>query len=325
MKRAWLKIVISVFFVWFANSVCAANDTLRTMQYTSRQLEAATIWQDDVRSKLFGLLKLDGLLSDRKNIALNPEELLSEEKEDYIMKEVEINSTPGRRIRVVVTFPKRSTGPWPAVVCIHGHGGKSRIVYEKNSPYNGFADELASDNYITIAGFVSQHEVYENGMLLMGERLWDLMRCVDYLELLAEVDKNRIGCAGLSLGGEMAMWLGGMDTRIQAAVSAGFLTKMDHMEQDHCMCWKFPGLRKLVDYADIYSLVAPRALQCQNGLKEPVSQFYVPLAREALKEVEVIYWDYDRPENLVLDIHQEGHVVDIPALVRFFDKHLNKD
>ncbi len=43
-------------------------------------------------------------------------------------------------------------------------------------------------------------EVYEDGRLLMGERLWDLMRCVDYLRSLPTVDSKRIGCAGLSLG-----------------------------------------------------------------------------------------------------------------------------
>ena len=117
----------------------------------------------------------------------------------------------------------------------------------------------------------------------MGERLWDLVRCVDYLQSMPEVDEHRIGCGGLSLGGEMAMWLGAMDERIAATVSAGFLTTMDQMEQNHCMCWKFEGLRELVDFTDIYSLIAPRPLQCQNGLLEPPTQFYVPLARKAME------------------------------------------
>ena len=183
---------------------------------------------------------------------------------------------------------------------------------------------MAIRNYVTIAAVVSQHKIFEDGRLLMGERLWDLMRCLDYLESLAEVDQTRIGCAGLSLGGEMAMWLGAMDKRIKATVSAGFLTKMDHMEQNHCMCWKFPGLRQLVDYADIYSLVAPRALQCQNGVKEPLKDFYVPLAHEALKEIQTIYRDFEKPENLILDVHNGAHEIDLPSLLYFLDKHLSQ-
>jgi hypothetical protein len=113
-----------------------------------------------------------------------------------------------------------------------------------------------------------------------------------------------------------------MDERMAATVSAGFLTTMDHMEQDHCMCWKFDGLRESVDYADIYSLTAPRALQCQNGLQEPPSQFYVPLARQAMREVRTIYDDMDCPENVTLDVHEGGHIIDLPSLLCFIDKHL---
>ncbi len=118
------------------------------------------------------------------------------------------------------------------------------------------------------------------------------------------------------------MWLGAMEERIAATVSAGFLTTMDHMEKNHCMCWKFDGLRELVDYADIYALTAPRPLQCQNGLLEPPSQFYVPLARAAMEEVRTIYRDLDRPENVTLDVHREGHVIDLPGLLYFLNKHL---
>jgi len=320
--KLWIFFICFWIMLSFGNNVCAMEDTLRTKKYSSRPSAAAKIWQEDVRSKLFTLLKLDNLLTSWKSIHLNPEEINSVDKGEYFMKEVEINTTPGRRIRVFITFPKESNGPWPAVVCIHGHGGEELSVYDKTSLYKGFAHELASLNYVTIAGFVSQHEVYEEEMILMGERLWDLIRCVDYLESLDEVDNSRIGCAGLSLGGEMAMWLGGMDQRIKATVSAGFLTTMDHMEVNHCMCWKFPGLRNLVDYADIYSLTAPRALVCQNGLKEPYSQFYVPIAREAMKELNVIYQDFGQPDNVALNVHPEGHIMNNSSLLPFMEKHL---
>jgi hypothetical protein len=135
---------------------------------------------------------------------------------------------------------------------------------------------------------------------------------------MKEVDGKRIGCAGLSLGGEMAMWLAAMDERIAACVSAGFLTVMDQMEHNHCMCWKFDGLRELVDFADIYSLIAPRPLQCQNGLLEPPGMFVVPLARQALKEIRLIYSDLGKPENVTLAVHDGEHEVDVPSLLEFF-------
>ena len=156
----------------------------------------------------------------------------------------------------------------------------------------------------------------------MGERLWDLMRCVDYLESLPQVDRSRIGCAGLSLGGEMVMWVAAMDERIAAAVSAGFLTLMDQMEQNHCMCWKFEGLRELADFPDIYSLAASRALLCQNGLQEPATQFCAPLAKKAMKQVQAIYRDLGQPENVALDIHKGAHEINLPTLLAFVQQHL---
>jgi len=308
---------------------------LRAMKYTHRSADEARAWQGAVRARLSMLLKMDDLLQSKEAIPLAPKQLSAADKDGYRVEELEINSTSDRRMRVIVTTPTSHEGLCPAVVCIGGHGSTLYSPYDETTVardpdqlksdlfhYRGFGTALAQSGVVTISATVSQHEVYEDGRLLMGERLWDLMRCVDTLEARPEVDESRIGCAGLSLGGEMAMWLGAMDERIAATVSAGFLTTMDHMEQDHCMCWKFDGLRDLVDYADLYGLIAPRPLQCQNGLQEPPSQFYVPLARQTMQEIRPIYEDMDRPENVTLNVHDGGHVVDMPGLLYFLDKHL---
>ncbi len=300
--------LLVLLYVGTASVVSCAGE-YRTMKYTPRSADEAKAWQTNVRTKLFTALKLDDLVRDEKSIALDPQRLSSADRGSCKVEELEIRATPGRRIRIIVTTPSSQNGPRPAVVCIGGHGSDLYSPYDANTVakapakakadriYRGFGTVLAAQGYVTISTTGSQHDVHETGRLLMGERLWDLLRCVDYLESLPQVNKTRIGCAGLSLGGEMAMWLGAMDERITATVSAGFLTSMDHMEKNHCMCWKFDGLRELVDYADIYALAAPRPLQCQNGLLEPPSQFYVPLARQAMEEVRVIYKDLERAVN----------------------------
>lgn len=76
--------------------------------------------------------------------------------------------------------------------------------------------------------------------------------------------------------------------------------------------------RELVDYADIYSLTAPRPLMCQNGLQEGPKDFYVPIARKAMEEIKLIYADLEKPENVVLDVHEGGHVIHLPSLLDFF-------
>ncbi|MBC8876965.1 MAG: methyltransferase domain-containing protein [Planctomycetes bacterium] len=310
----------SQYLMRFAKS----DPNARRMQYTARSREEAVRWQQDLRKQLLGVLKLDELVAKRKEIPLEPVEVSSEDKQNYRLTELEITSAPGRRIRCLVTHPQPYTGLCPAIVCIHGHGGNRRTVYDNDSIYHRFATVLAENGYVTISADVGQHDVKDAKLTLMGERLWDLIRCVDYLESMPQVNRSKLGCAGLSLGGEMAMWLGAMDERMAATVSCGFLTRMDQMEKNHCMCWKLPGLRELVDFADIYALTAPRALQCQNGNQEPPSQFPPSLAREALAEIKLTYKDLGEPGRAVLSVHDGGHEVDVPALRGFLAKHLGQ-
>lgn len=326
MKLNPNRLVLTASVVFFvagpalAEQKSKADSRYRKMKYTSRSPADARAWQQTLRAVLAKRLRIDDLIESR--IPFAEKVISSKDRVGYIERELEINSTIGRRIRVLLTVPTPRGEPRAAVVCIHGHGGTRRSVHDSDSIYKGFATELARRGVVTIACDVGRHDVYESGRTLMGERLWDCMRCVDYLESMPEVDAERIGCAGLSLGGEMAMWLASMDTRIAATVSCGFLTVMDQMERNHCMCWKFPGLRELVDFADIYALIAPRALQCQNGRQESPTQFTVELAEKAMREIEIIYRDLDAPDKAHLHVHAGGHEVELPALVAFLGRHL---
>jgi len=180
----------------------------RKCQYTSGGKDQAIAWQRQLRDALFGLLRLDDLRQSPE-IPYETEVLIREQREEYSWQQLAYNSTPTRRIEAVLTLPDGSheldDNSIPGVVCIHGHGGTRMDVHDPESIYKGFAASLAAGGYATIATDVGQHEVYEEGRILMGERLWDLMRCLDCLATLPQVDASRLGCAGISLGGEMAM------------------------------------------------------------------------------------------------------------------------
>ena len=291
----------------------------RTMQYTSRPSADAIKWQKSLRTSLFGLLKINKLNAGTPTASLNAVKTSTQDKGTYLLHEMELDSTSKSRIKAVLTVPKKIKAPHPAVIAIDGHSGTRHSCYKDR----GFATLMAEKGYITVSTKVSQHSLREEDKTMMGERLLDLIRCVDLLVSMEEVDQKRIGCAGNSLGGEMAMWLGAMDERISATMSAGFLTTMDQLEQNHCRCWKFPGIRSLVDFADIYCLIAPRPLMCQNGLKERPTWFTVPIARKALKEISPIYGDFEATKNLYFVPHKGGHVIDTASMFDFFDKHFN--
>ncbi len=315
-------ILIFTHFTILNLTLHAEKNLLRKMKIPESSVEKDTIivWQEKVRNNLSRQLSLPEV----KPISFDEKKIKEEKHTGWKLEEREIQSTLQRRIRICLAVPDNiEEKKCPALVCVHGHGGNRYSAFEKEpTPYHCFGRILAQNGFVVITTDVGQHEVYEKERTLMGERLWDLMRCVDYLEILPFVDASRIGCVGLSLGGEMSMWLGAMDTRIKATVVCGFLTYMDQMEKNHCLCWKFEGLRELVDFPDIYALIAPRALQCQNGAKEPPDQFPPSLAQKAWGEITPVYKVFNAEDKTELVIHPGGHEIDIDAMMKFLKEHL---
>lgn len=293
------------------------------MQYTSMSPDKAQAWQHGLRARLLDLLRMPDLVAGHASIPFATETRSTTHADGYTVHELEINTTPVRRMNLVLTVPDTHNGPCPAIVLIAGHTGTRHTCYADAHGYHHIGQRLAQQGYVTASLEISRHEVHEQGRTLVGERLWDLMRCVDFLQSRAEVDSRRIGCVGKSLGGEMTMWLTAMDRRVCACVVAGFLTDMDQMEQDHCMCWKVPGLRDLVDFAEIYALIAPRPLLCLNGLAEPDSQFPPSRALGVLKAIGTIYADYGAPQQVTLVVHTGGHEFHVPSVERFLAQHLS--
>jgi acetyl esterase/lipase len=285
----------------------------------------ALAWQAESRKFLADALKLDGVPGTTKPFAFNEKVLRTSRQEEFTWSELELSATRGRRMKAVLTVPISDAAgtKFPAVVCIHGHSGSRFIVYDPLSLYRGFATELAKRGYVTISVEVGQHNVYEEGRTLMGERLNDVVRCVDYLVSRKEVDAGRIGCAGLSLGGEMTMWLGAMDTRVKATVSSGFLTTVANMRQGHCPCWDFKAFSDNFDFADIYGLIAPRALLCQIGREERApGGFPVDVAEAAMADVRKVYAVFGKKDKAVLDLHPAGHVYVNKTTIPFLDAEL---
>ena len=329
------RLLFSGFFLTLAicllPSAQGQEIRLPRMRFTARDSAETQRWQEKARALLFECLKLSDLQATRRPkagaIPFDARIVRSEVRDKYVWSEREINSTRTRRIKIILTVPTPAEKgrTWPAVVCIHGHGGSRLVVYDRQTIYHGFAADLAERGFITVAADVGQHEVYEKGRTLMGERLWDMLRCADYLASLPEVDGRRLGCAGLSLGGEMAMWLGAMDPRLKATVSSGFLTTVANLRQGHCPCWDFPGLTENFDFSDIYSLTAPRPLLCQNGRQERApGGFPIDLAEKAMKEIHKAYAVFQCSDRAELDIHPGGHEFVTSSGLRFLQRHLGQ-
>jgi dienelactone hydrolase len=145
-----------------------------------------------------------------------------------------------------------------------------------------FRDRPTSISQARIAAFnqrASQGEqlvgrtIFAAGFTWAGLMFWDDIRSVDYLVTRPEVDRERIGCVGLSVGGLRSCHLAALDDRIKAAVVVGWMASFPAQLQRHVRntighTKLVPGLYREMDYPDVASLAMPAALLVINGKKD---------------------------------------------------------
>ncbi len=93
---------------------------------------------------------------------------------------------------------------------------------------------------------------------------------IDYLQAREEVDPDRIGVTGMSMGGTGSWWLAAVDDRIAAVVDVAGFTRYEQLiaHNDaplHGVYYYVPGILKHFDTEAIYSLIAPRPMLMLSG------------------------------------------------------------
>ena len=115
--------------------------------------------------------------------------------------------------------------------------------------------------------------LFTAGITWPGVLLWDDLRTVDYLASRPEVDAQRLGCVGLSLGGYRSFLLAALDPRIKSAVDVGWMTSFASQIKRHIVntvgfSFHIAGLYRYMDLPDLAALIAPRALLVVNGARD---------------------------------------------------------
>jgi dienelactone hydrolase len=105
------------------------------------------------------------------------------------------------------------------------------------------------------------------GTTWQGIAHWDDIRTVDYLISRSDVDPERIGCLGISMGGDRTDYLAGLDERIRCAVSIGWMSTLREMIPHHVNTHSFmhflPGLTRFIDLPDLIGCMVPKPLFVQ--------------------------------------------------------------
>ena len=250
-----------------ANTPIATN---YLMPFKAKNGEDARKWQSLVRERLLELVeaqeprtpieqmpidfRLDGKPQDRGEYTL-------------FSGSFQGNGKDHRRYPVFFTLPKSAKGAgqkqrFPAILCLHGHGGSREDIFRPDSIYRDMGDHFARGGYaVLVPSF--PHKKYAAMML------WDLLRCIDILQSRPEVDPKRIGVAGLSMGGEWTMWLAACDARVQVAVVSGWMcTTKGILSLPNCACWRLPGFIEVLDVCEVNLLIAPRSLLFESAQQD---------------------------------------------------------
>jgi dienelactone hydrolase len=144
-------------------------------------------------------------------------------------------------------------------------------------PVGSAAWQAGINRTCTLYESLTAKNLFSAGATWPGLHTWDDMRSVDYLLTRPDVDPDRIGCGGLSIGGLRTAHLIAADPRIKAATITGWMTEFVFQHRNHLRnhTWMIyvPGVYGAMDFPDIASLHAPGALlvqQCRQDQLYPL-------------------------------------------------------
>jgi hypothetical protein len=174
----------------------------------------------------------------------------------------------------------------------------------------------AKDYNEAVAKFQKQHP----GALGMRKMLNDAQCAVDILASLPEVDPNRIGAAGHSLGAKETLYLAAFDERIKAAVASegGIGLNFTNWHDPWYLGKAIHEPAFKLNHHQLLALIAPRAFLVLAGESGPSNTSVAdgdrtwPFIDAALP----VYKLYGKPARIGLYNHRQGHTIPPEALSR---------
>jgi len=299
-------------------------------------------WQREFRQRLE---ELRGPLPDR----VDPEV--------EVLERVELTDHQRLLIRFPVTRFSRAVGYLllpngldrgerrPGIIALHGHheGGIETICGVRQTDYDPYALRAVRAGFVVLApawwGWpgrnghvervgnrdkcnVAQMAASMYGIHVLNLHVQDGQAAIDVLSSRPEVAPDRIGCIGNSYGGRTTMWLTVFDERIKACVPAGCMNHFRErsLKLSSCAIQYFHGLLRYGDVQEVFSLIAPRAMQLQAGKGDGL---ITNRDRDMIKTVvEKAYRLRKAGAKLEYVLHEKGHQLAWDSAEPFLRKHL---
>ena len=291
--------------------------------------DQALAWQADCRVALaatVGFVDAPVMGWDDRPAPPTAEFVEEVDRGDFTRRKALLATGPNSFMPVYLLKSKDASGPLPLVIAYHGHGyGVKDIVglwedgterYTPDGVHKDFAIELCRRGFLVaapeIAGFGERQNDYSDldtelgqqipdtchnaatyafmlGKSLVGMRVRDGMRLLDWLGASGEIDPAHVGAMGLSGGGMLTFFHTCLDERIRACVISGYFTNWRDsiLAMYHCTCNFVPGLLTIGELTDVVGLIAPRPLLVEVGSRDPI--YPIGPVREAVGRTRDVY------------------------------------
>jgi hypothetical protein len=275
---------------------------------------------------LYGLL---GILPDR-NRPIAAEKLWEQEREHDILEKLVLDLNGEEPVPAYFLRPKQLTGKAPAILYNHAHGGKYQIGKEEvlsgraalqNPPYGEVLTKmgcsvLCMDTWaFGERASRSEADIFKHmlwhGKVMWGMMVYDSLRGIDYLVSRPEVDPERIGTMGISMGSTMAWWVAALDTRVKVTVDLCCMTDFHELEKQkgwsgHGLYYYVPGLLNEFSTADINALIAPRPHLSLNGDQDKLTPVEGLIRID--EHLRKVYEEHGNPEAWKMIRYDVGHL-----------------
>jgi dienelactone hydrolase len=323
----------------------------RQLRFRARTRGEAEEWQKALRSKLTELV--GGFPKERP--PLRPITLETRAFPGYTREKIVFDSGPGVSMLAYLLLPEKARRPAAVMICVPGHGrGVDDIVgiddrggerTDKAGYQHDFASQVAEAGIAAMAiepmGFGCRRDPINaraglsrkacdpaaGGALLVGQtmvgwRVWDIMRTLDYIATRSELDSNRVGCMGISGGGTVTVFSAALDPRIRVGLVSGYLnTFRDSVGSlAHCIDNYVPGILNWAEMHDVAGLIAPRPLFVESGEKDNI--FPIQASIESFNEVRKIYGVFGAADSVEQEVFPGEHSFWGKRGIPFLARHL---
>jgi len=243
-------------------------------------------------------------------VPLDVERELVEETEQYRRYRVTFAAAPDERVIAWLLIPNNLTERASAMLCLHQtvRIGKDQPIGLGSRPNRKYAHELANRGYVCLApdypsfgedtfDFEAAAGRWQSGSM---KAIWNNIRSIDFLETLPEINPDRIGVIGHSLGGHNALFTAAFDQRLNAVVtSCGFTefhayyggdlkgwTSLRYMPRIASEYGNDPD-RVPFDFQEVLAAIAPRPIFINAPLAD--SNFEINGVRAVVQAVKPVY------------------------------------